>query len=59
LLSVSHIEFLVPHTSHPVPFKYAKIRKSFSSIPPVLVEFVYFVNILQHIPNDRYIRSSP
>jgi nitroreductase len=29
---------------------HAKIRKSFSSIPPVLAEFVYFVNILQHIP---------
>jgi nitroreductase len=30
-------------------FKYANIRKSFSSIPQVLAEFVYFVHIQLHI----------
>ena len=44
---------LVPGTRYSGPFKIANIRNSFSSIPPVLAEFIYFVYILQHgIMND-------
>jgi nitroreductase len=51
LLLVVYSSFfdLVPRTSHLVPLNHANITKSFSTNPPVLTEFVYFVHILQHI----------
>jgi nitroreductase len=39
---------LTPHISHLVKLNHANIRKSFSSDPQVLAEFVYFVYILYH-----------